>query len=356
MIDALAFEPHFLHHIAPVWRLLPDRGTFYVEQRDPPLVQEAARLGFEATGIIGFELRTSSPPPRANPGEGPTALVASIGDMKIGRRMGYRRFVFLEHGAGQSYSGSGKVGIEASYPGGPDREDVILFLVPNHHAAERYRKAYPNTPVEVIGCPKLDTLPRKEPGPTAVAISFHWPTPTMGLPPEAGNAMDSFSGIVDRLAKRVPLIGHSHPRYRGDMERLFASGGVEYVPSFEEVCRRADVYVCDNSSTIFEFAATGRNVVLMNSRYYRKDVSHGLRFWDAATVGVQVDAVIDHNLVDLDATTERMVGAIETALADPPSLREAREAALDIAYAYRSGAAERAVAAIQAHVQEDIAA
>jgi CDP-glycerol glycerophosphotransferase (TagB/SpsB family) len=110
------------------------------------------------------------------------------------------------------------------------------------------------------------------------------------------------------------------------------------VPRFEDVCRRADVYVCDNSSTLFEFAATGRPVVLLNSAAWPKGRGPGLRFWEAAGVGVQVDRP-----ADLGDAVQR---AIELW---GPDVR-ARQAALDIVYAFRSGAAERAVAAISEHV------
>jgi hypothetical protein len=344
MIDAFACEPHFLDHLAPVWRSLPDRGTFYADT-GLGLVERARERGVEAQPIDALKLRTSSRPPLAKVEPGPLALVASIGDTKIARRLGYRRFVYLEHGAAQSYSGKGRHAVEASYSGGPDREDVVLFLVPNEQAADRWRASYPQTPVEVVGCPKLDDLPKREPGPgPVVAISFHWPTPTWALAPEAGNALGTFMPALRPLRERFAVIGHSHPRYAHDMARIFRKAGIEFVPEFDDVCRRADVYVCDNSSTIFEFAATGRPVVLMNAKTYRKDVSHGGRFWDWAHVGIQVD---DH--ADL-------ISSVELALADPVPQRAAREDALGLVYAHRSGGATRAVGAIRALLGEKVAA
>ena len=47
-------------------------------------------------------------------------------------------------------------------PGGDDNDDVGLFLVPNEHAANRWRERYPSASVEVVGCPRLDALPRAE--------------------------------------------------------------------------------------------------------------------------------------------------------------------------------------------------
>lgn len=332
-IDAIAMEPQFLDHLAPIWSLLPRRGRFLVE---PSLVDHARSRGVDATPIDRPAFVPAYPAPRH---DGPPCLVASYGDIKGARRLGYGPFVFLEHGAGQSYAGArGSQARNGSYAGGADRDDVHLYLVPNETCAARWREAYANARVELVGCPKLDTLPVRrldpiEPGPT-VALSFHWPAG--GISPEAGNALGRFGPVIGALAKRFHVIGHAHPK--GDwpqrMARLYRRWGIEFVADFEEVCRRADVYVCDNSSTLFEFASTGRPVVVLNAPEYRKDVSHGLRFWDAADVGIQVD---DPALLG---------DAIEEALRDAPERQAAREAALSIVYQPRTNGAAYAVTAI----------
>jgi hypothetical protein len=330
MIGALAYEPHFLDHLAPVWHALPasERGEFRV---DPTLAPRARALGIEPTEV---------PYPKPIPAEpapsfaGRLTLIASYGDLKKGRRMGLGPFVYLEHGIAQSYSGDPHTEAHPSYSGGRGRADVVLNLVPNEHAADRWRANYPGTPVEVIGCPKLDTLPAKEPGPVTVAVSTHFPC---SVAPETQSALGQYLHAIEKLPYTV--IGHGHPRYFG-LDRVYKRIGVEYVPDFADVCRRADVYVCDNSSTLYEFAATGRPVVVLNSTAYRRDVHHGLRFWDAADVGIQVNR------------PQELAGAVERALAGDIANREH---ALDIVYAYRSGAAERAVAAI-ASIREAVAA
>jgi CDP-Glycerol:Poly(glycerophosphate) glycerophosphotransferase len=336
-IDALAFEPQFLDHIAPVWRALPAecRGRLLV---DEALGEQAREFGLETEPVVARDVRRSSLPPTADPGQGPIAFATSIGDIKIGRRLGYHRFVFMEHGAGQAYAGD-RSGLSRhpSYAGGADREDVGLFLVPNDYSADLWRRAYPAAAVEVVGCPKLDELPERridpiEPYPV-VAISFHWPA---FVAPESGTAVGHYLHALPELARRWKTIGHAHPKadWPQRMARIYRRAGIEFVASFEEVCRRADVYVCDNSSTLFEFAATDRPVVVLNAPQFRRNVHHGLRFWDAADVGVQVDGPAE------------LVAAIERALRDPEDQRLRREAALDIVYRYRTGGAERAAAAI----------
>lgn len=327
MIDGLAFEPQFLQHLMPVWSRLPDHGRLLVES-------SLAHLAPDAEPVDRRALNRAQPlPPKADPADGPIALATSIGDIKMGRRLGYRRFVFMEHGAGQAYEGV----LSESYAGNKGREDVELFLCPNEYSAARFRATYPAARVEVVGSPRLDDLPRRQIDPIApdptIALSFHWPA---AVCPEADTALGTFFGVLPELAKRFHVIGHAHPK--GDwptrMQRVYRRAGIEWVSDFDEICRRADLYVCDNSSTLFEFASTGRPVVVLNGRQYRRNVHHGLRFWDAASVGIQVD---DPALLG---------DAIEEALRDEPDTRAAREAALSIVYAHRSGGAARAVRVI----------
>jgi hypothetical protein len=350
-MDAFAGERQFLDHLAPVWRLLPPqhRGRLFVAA---PLHLRALEMGLEAEAIDAEALRRSSLPPKARPGDGPVAFVTSIGDTKIARRLGYRRFVFMEHGAGQAYIGDRDPMTQRhpSYAGGLDRDDVGLFLVPNEYSAGLWRRAYPTARVDVVGCPKLDDLPLRTPGlgPT-VAISFHWPGFTC---PEADTALGHYLRVLPELAAAFPgrVIGHAHPKadWPARLARHYRRAGIPFVDDFGDVCRQADVYVCDNSSTIFEFAATGRPVVVLNSPRYRREVNHGLRFepsagcqlrqglhfCGAAHVGVQVDR------------PDELVPGIGRALRDEPIDREARERALESVYPIRQGAGHAAAAAI----------
>lgn len=295
MIVPLGFEAHHRDHLNPIARLLPP--------------------------VSNAERSTND-----------VALVPSYGALIRARRQKFRRFILTQHGAGQSYGGERRTLHQPGYPGGKDNGDVGLFLVPNQHAAKRWLDVYPKTPVAVVGCPKLEFLPKREGAPgRVVAVSFHW---AAHFSPEAGSAFQHYwSSVVALKRAGWDVIGHGHP-LRNDLAPFYRKHGIEYVEAFEDVCRRADVYVCDNSSTIFEFASTGRPVVLLNSPQYRTRIHHGLRFWDAATVGVQV------------SNGDGLPDAIEEALADPPARQRAREAALDVVYAVRSGGAQLAADAI----------
>lgn len=341
-MDGFGFERQFIDHAAPVWRLLPPtvRGTFYT---DPSLMDHARSKGIEAEPVDAMRIRASSEPPKARPGDGPMAFVVSIGDTKIARRLGYRRFAFMEHGIGQAYLGDRGMA-HPSYAGGADRGDTELFLVPNDYSAALWRKAYPAARVEIVGSPRLDDLPRRVDGPgPVVALSFHWPA---WVAPEAQSAIGHYQGVLGPLAKAYDVIGHSHPKgdWPARVERIYRRVGIPFVAEFDDVCRQADIYVCDNSSSMYEFASTGRPVVVLNSPMYRRNVNHGGRFWDWAPVGVQVDQ------------PSELIPAIERALELRPDDVAARERILDEVYAVRTGGTALAAAAITSWIGASTAA
>ena len=310
-MDYFACESQFLDHLLPIWRLTG--GQFTVGRS---IYDHAIRRG----------VRPADRGPL--PGDDPI-LVASYGDIKKVRAVGRTRIAFIEHGIGQSYIGSN----HGSYSGGIDRDDIGLFLVPNEHAARQWRQNYPDARVEIVGCPKLDDVPERQTGETTVAVSFHW---NCELVPETMGTFSDFGAALPALAKRYHVIGHGHPRaFSVDrLARRYYSMGIEVEQDFEQVLRRADLYICDNSSSLYEFAATGRPVVVLNGSRYRRDVHHGLRFWEAAGVGVNVD------------DPDRLVEAVAEALQDAPQRQQDREAALDIVYAHRHGAAARAASVL----------
>lgn len=313
MIDVLASEPHFVDHLSAVYGSLAeaDRGAFLAPSG--PVSQRVRRHGFEPVN------RSSTDNP---------VLVASFGDLSRAAGLKRSRIAIMEHGAGQSYGGRNSSSAHGSYAGGKGRGSASLFLHPGPHPAQRDKEAYPKARVEVVGAPILDTLPRRQGDKgRVVAISFHF---NGFVAPETKNAFQWAVPALTGLARDFEMIGHAHPRVYSKMARIYRSIGIEPVPDFDEVCERADVYVCDNSSTIFAFAATGRPVVLMNPPWYDRKIHHGLRFWDAADVGVHCDE------------PRRLGEAIDEALKDKPTQRKRREAALDKVYAYRSGASQRA--------------
>jgi hypothetical protein len=303
MIDVLASEVQYRHHLEPVHAALPP------EIRGRLLDGDAAI-----------------------PHDGAPVLVASYHDLRRARRAGRTRIAWIEHGVGQSYGGDPETADHPAYPGGRDHDDVSLTLTPNRTAAARWLDRYPSMDVRVVGCPKLDTLPVLEPsGEPVVALSFHG-NAHIGAP-EAQSAWRHYRDVLPSL-RGFRVIGHAHPRYAPRLRGWYQRAGIEFVPDFAEVCRRASVYVADNTSTLFEFAATGRPVVVLNAPWYRRRVQHGLRFWETSHVGLNVE--------DPGSLAE----SIASALRDPEHRRVDREEALIDAYEYLEGAARRAANAL----------
>lgn len=294
--DFLATEPHYRDHLLPVWDALRE------EERG------------------GFNRRT-----RAD-----VTVVASVGDYNLTTGPVIR----FEHGIGLSYRGV----VNPAYAGGRGHGRCLGFPSPNRYAADRWLETYPDRPAPVVGVPRLDRWlrrPRKPyTDPPTVAVSFHWDCRVV---PETRWAFPHFVGAVAELARadRLQVIGHAHPRARVELKSFYRRHGIEWVPHFADVLDRADVYVCDNSSTLYEFAATDRPVVVLNPPWYRRGVEHGLRFWEHADVGVNCD------------DPAQLVPAVRRALTDPPDVRAARRAATEAVFPVRGDATLHAVRALR---------
>lgn len=262
LIDFHAGLPHYARHLAPIWEALPEdrRGRFTSQRVGQPWGPQVRR-----------------------PQLGDLVVVASYQDLLWAAREG-RRFIHVEHGAGQTYGG--EPGFQhPSYAGGSDPvfDLVDLFLTPGEHGARRWREARPRARAEAIGCPKLDALRSgPSPDPKVVAWTWHWDCTMI---PETRSAFHHYRArlgeVIDSLRwLGCEVIGHAHPKganmIRPEWERL----GVEFVPTEAEVFARAGTLIADNTSMLYEFAALGRGTVVLNAPWYRRDIHHGLRFWD----------------------------------------------------------------------------
>lgn len=318
--DAVASQSAYADHLAPLWRALEpeERGRFHAWGQTATHCRE--RLGLKTT-------------PGLPAARGGWLLCASQGDA---RRRPARRVALLEHGAGQAYDVP-----HGAYSGGPGRDNCSLFLCPNEVVAQRNRAAYPDALVEVVGSPRLDALIAKAQGDgsavpmPAVALSFHWACGYSTEVPEAGMALEHFRSALPGLARSRELVGHGHPRYRGHFAALWRELRIPDVPWFEDLLERAWLYVCDNSSTLYEWAALGRPVVVLNSPAYRRDLEAWPRFWACADVGVQCDE------------PGELPAAIERALEDSPAVAERRRQVVEEVFPLRGGSAARAVHALR---------
>jgi hypothetical protein len=279
MIDAYASQVHYHDHIWPIWEALETKGRFVVH----PSI--ADRRPHDEVGAF-------PPPNRRTP-----IIVAGHPDLTKTAR---KTTVLVEHGAGQTYETP-----QAGYAGGPARGRVALFLCPNEQVAEKNRARYPDARVDVVGSPRVEWLHKRRQVAEelavlsitrrpVVAFSFHfdctlWPEAEWALP----YYRQELASLIPKLKERFDVLGHGHPRAWGQLRKFWEKVGAEPVEEFTEIVERADLYVCDNSSTIFEAAAVGIPVVLLNQPRYRRDMNFGLRFWEWAGIGPQVDHPAD---------------------------------------------------------------
>ena len=293
-VDFFARRSHFVDHMAPVWAALrPDVcGNFYVS---------AYLQGYaESQGLEVLPVRQTTQDLLSGAPNGPNPLVTcAYGDMLAAYKIRPQRpFILMEHGVGLSFNNPG-------YAGGLGlRRHVALFLVPNEHTRAMNARVLPLTPQAIVGTPKLDewasraafgpgspdggSKPPRSTARPVVCISFHWNGAHVA--PEAGNAFAHYAGILADLAKAetFTLIGHGHPKFPA-LEQEFQARGIEFVSDFREVMQRADLYINDSSSTLYEFLVTGKPVIILNSPQFRRNVHHGIRFWEYTDVGPQVN-------------------------------------------------------------------
>jgi hypothetical protein len=195
--------------------------------------------------------------------------------------------------------------------------------------------------VEAVGCPKLDRWIGARPSNArpVIALAFHW---RCQVGPGAGTAWDEFSGAIPELAERYEIIGHGHPRIMSEIGPWYTAHGIEAVTDQADVFRRADLLVGDATSCVFEFAATGRPVVILHgSDPARRDSECGGMYADRLMLGVVCYRPQD------------MGRCADMALADPPGIAETRRQTVRRCYANLGSATIAATQAIIASLKPD---
>lgn len=310
-IDVYASEPHYFDHVLPIWERLPIdvRGTLYVSSSS------------KRSHPDGVSVLPKTPSSKVT-------LVASYKDLQITRHVN-RKVILMEHGAGQTYIGHKS----QSYVGAPDREGVVGVLVPNFKAAAVHSRAHPDIPVAVIGSPRVEALRElARHDSSRIAVSTHWDCKVV---PETRPAYPHFKTALSQLASRYPYaIGHAHPRIWPHMRQFYRNIGLIPEEQFADVVRSAGLYIADNSSTLFEFAALGKPVVVLNAPWFRRDVHHGGRFWEWSSVGVNANS------------SDGFFRAVEEALEDSDFLKSQRKQIVSQVYRQIEGSTDAAVDAV----------
>ena len=273
------------------------------------------------------------------------AVVCCHGSEKKAAAAGAAGTILLEHGLGQNYLDD-----PALTPWGAGRgfcEKRRALVVPGPYIAVQHAAVSP-VPVAAVGSPFLDAWAGRQwirPGlDPVIAFSTRGDCPRI---PATRRSWPWIKEALPGLARRWRMLGHWHPheaREGGALpERLafYAEHGIEPVAQFEEVMERADVYICDNSSSLYEFAALGKPVVVVSPPWYRRQVHSGLRFWEALP-GVEV------------RRPEALAETVAAVLADDSDGARLRAKAMPLAWgALDGGAAARAAAVINSFLHSE---
>ena len=331
-IDFYAPATHYFDHLESIYRALDIeyRGKFYV---DGNILDHARK---KIRGVIAPGSRMKMLQSMRN--SVGLVVVAGIEELGVSTEVG-RIPVLVDHGVGQTYIDSKN----GSYAGGQKRGNVGLFIVPNEWSAKANREAYPDTPVAIVGCPKLDhwhnEAPKERGKRPVVCISFHW---SCEISQETRGGFNHFKDVLPELAKSTEfeLVGHAHPNLAKVAYPYYHKHRIRILPTFDDVLNEADIYITDNSSTLYEFADLDRPVVVLNPPWFRRDVHHGLRFWECADVGVNCDR------------PEDLKGAILKALEDPPEIANRRREIMKQVYPHKGNSSRLAALAIEKRWKE----
>ncbi len=277
-IDVTASLPHYYDHMLPIFEQLPERLRGNV-----------------------LELET----PCRYPARNRVAMVAGYIDAK--RLQASNPMIYVEHGAGQAYLGDQKTATLPSYSGGASRHrSIVGYVCPSVAVAERWAP----TPAVAAGCPKMDRWIFTEPKvPRSVCFAWHWDAgERRTLSPEMRSAWAHWQPVLGHLANIFRnegwlVFGHAHPRWGGTLRKPMEAAGLTVLDTDAEVFDNVGVLFVDNSSIGYEFALLGRPTFWMNAPWYRRDVHHGLRFWDVVP-GIQLDHPSDLYGLTLDEWVE----------------------------------------------------
>lgn len=277
MIDCLVSSEPYWHHIAPIWAELQTRGhagTLHSTSRN------ATQIGATAGTPTGDQ----------------PILVASARD--LAHTPPHTPVVYTTHGAGQCYAGIPNSLINTTRD---QLRRIRLAVSPNDQWTTNMHRMGVNT--VTVGVPKMDspaTPPDLHDGPPKVGLVFHWDQSTY---PESGSAFDQFQPVFADLAARFEVAATHHPRagYQRTHRRSrrktrvdrYDEAGIRFTPDLQDLLAESDLVVADNTSVMFEAAAAGWPVVVLDSVKYRRSVSHGLRFWDWADIGPRTNQAGD---------------------------------------------------------------
>lgn len=234
-----------------------------------------------------------------------TLRLASVMDVSVG-------CIYMDHGCGQTLDIDHHFWSRINSKS-PFVNTMQIFAAPNKIVMETTENNNPNVVSVLCGTPKMDkyhnvNMREKTIADGLVVFSWHWECKAC---PETLGGFEYWKERVAIASERFNVAIHGHPRVQDKTRRFAMDNEIEFIRDFDEVMDRAYLYVCDMSSTIYEFAATDRPVLVLNNPWFRREVNHGMRFWEFSDVGVQcnnksdLDYCIDAALCDMDQFSSR---------------------------------------------------
>lgn len=293
----IASEGHYLRHLTPTARQIhPDcLGVTLVPLALAPLALLEGHLTLSWAKDVSqaqYGLQRGVDPSQS------LAMVVSLADQVTAEKLGFS-VVRGEHGIGQTYDSPQR---SSSYAGSAMHARLYAYLAPGIHPYLQHRANCPGVVGYRVGSPFLDRFPvLKEKQTDIVGFVFHWDNQAQA---ETRSTWAYWvDPILDLLNKGVVVRLHCHPREAANFRAKFLiPHHMEHlwVETMAELHREADVICGDNTSALYFMAASGHPVVMLNHPTYRREIEHGLRFWECSDVGIPCD-----KKWDLEASIER---------------------------------------------------
>lgn len=300
-----------------------------------PIVHELEARGVDVDWLGPSDCFSETPIP---------TVVASMSDAAAVPHA--RPLCLVDHGIGQVYRDCD----HQSYNGGRNRERVSLFLYGATCGIEANQARYPDATHVLCGPARLDkwadyqrarvslplpgewgwvraTVEKAVTGfvqsKPVVGLAWHWP---LSITPETMWAWPYYQSVIERLIAdgSYMFLGHAHPRAWPHIEGHYQAMGIEMVRDADELFGRCDLLAVDNSSILYEAAATGLPVLALDAPHYRDQPRQPPRFYEDVP-GLRLRAYRDQapecGMVQGGWGRDHLGDAIEEALEDRASLQ-----------------------------------
>lgn len=204
------------------------------------------------------------------------------------------RIVLLEHGAGQIYRHARRI-VDAG--GGGILRNVVLYIGPNEATCDVMAQYLPNARM-IVASPIVEWMQTRTRRPELVGFATHWPSPLATTVLEAGTTWPDSAGILKALPG--PKVAHCHPRGAYRMERDLRRRNIDvpFVDNWDALWPDLRLLVVDNSSILWEAAAVGIDVAVIDGKYW--EMRHGLRFGREAAPLFRVNVANAPGILEVD--------------------------------------------------------